>query len=74
MIRTARTIAVIGIKILNAARPNEGRRAKRICSDPYADEEIQSEERMPSANFLLNRWCESEWRLSGSPRKAFLIR
>jgi hypothetical protein len=45
--RIARTIAVIGIKIANAARPNAGSRAIKICSEPYADEEMQSEERMP---------------------------
>jgi hypothetical protein len=44
-----KTIAVIGINIANAAKPNAGTNARRICSLPYADEEMQSEERMPSA-------------------------
>ena len=45
---------VIGIKMPNAAKPNAGRSAIRICSDPYAEDEIQSEERMPSAKRLLS--------------------
>jgi hypothetical protein len=53
--RTAKTIAVIGIKILNAASPNAGSSAKRICSEPYAEDEMQSEERIPRAKVLLNR-------------------
>jgi hypothetical protein len=35
--------------IPKAAKPNAGSRAIRICSEPYADEEMQSEERMPRA-------------------------
>jgi hypothetical protein len=56
MTRTARTTIVIGIKILKAARPKAGSKARRICSEPYADEEIQSEERIPRANFFERRW------------------
>ena len=49
MTRMAKTIAVIGIKMAKAARPNAGKSAIRICSEPYADDEIQSEERIPRA-------------------------
>jgi hypothetical protein len=49
------TIAVIGNKIENAANPKAGRSAIRICSEPYADEEMQSEERIPKAYFLSRR-------------------
>ena len=71
MTKTAKTTTVIGIKRLNAAKPKAGSSAIRICSLPYADDEIQSEERIPKANRLLNRWCESECRFSGLPRRAF---
>jgi hypothetical protein len=42
--------------IPKAANPNAGKRAINICSEPYAEEEIQSEERIPSAYLLLKRW------------------
>jgi hypothetical protein len=58
--RMTKTIAVIGIKIANAAKPNAGSSAIRICSEPYADDEIQSDERIPSAYLLLRRWCPKE--------------
>ena len=73
MTSTASTTAVIGIKMWNAANPNAGNSASRICSLPYAEDEMQSEDKIPKAKRLLSRWCESEWRLSGLPRKAFLI-
>ena len=47
--RMVKTTKVIGIKSVNAANPNAGNSAIRICSDPYADDEMQSEERMPRA-------------------------
>jgi hypothetical protein len=45
---------VIGIKIVKAANPNAGSSANKICSLPYAEEEIQSEDKIPSAYRLLN--------------------
>jgi hypothetical protein len=39
----------MGIMMENAARPKAGINAIRICSDPYADDEMQSDERMPRA-------------------------
>jgi hypothetical protein len=56
----ARTTAVIGIKIAKAASPNAGSNAIKICSEPYAEDEMQSEERMPSPYRLLKRWWLSE--------------
>jgi hypothetical protein len=47
--RMVKTTKVIGINKVNAANPNAGSSAIRICSDPYADDEMQSEERMPRA-------------------------
>jgi hypothetical protein len=47
--KIVKTIAVIGIKSANAANPNAGNNAIKICSEPYADEEIQSDERIPKA-------------------------
>ena len=47
--RIAITTPVIGIKIVNAAKPNAGKSAIRICSDPYAEEEMQSEDKIPRA-------------------------
>jgi hypothetical protein len=55
MIKIVKTTAVIGINNANAAKPNAGSSAIKICSEPYADEEIQSEERIPSAYRLLRR-------------------
>ena len=43
------TTAVIGIKIAKAAKPNAGSSAIKICSEPYADEEIQSDDKIPKA-------------------------
>jgi hypothetical protein len=56
IVRMTRTTAVIGIKIENAAKPNAGRSAIRICSDPYAEDEMQSLDKIPSAYLLLKRW------------------
>ncbi len=36
-------------------KPNAGSSAIKICSEPYADEEIQSEERIPNPYRLLRR-------------------
>ena len=47
--KMVKTTKVIGINKVNAANPNAGSSAIRICSDPYADDEMQSEERMPRA-------------------------
>jgi hypothetical protein len=44
-----RITAVIGIKIENAANPNAGKSAIRICSEPYAEDEMQSLDKIPSA-------------------------
>jgi hypothetical protein len=44
-----KTTAVIGIKIAKAANPNAGSNAIKICSEPYAEDEIQSDERIPNA-------------------------
>jgi hypothetical protein len=62
-------MAVIGIKIAKAASPNAGSSAIKICSEPYAEDEMQSDERMPSPYRLLRRWWPSEWRLSAPPKK-----
>jgi hypothetical protein len=42
-----RMTAIIGGKIVNAANPNAGISATKICSPPYAEDEMQSEERIP---------------------------
>ncbi|CAB4635182.1 unannotated protein [freshwater metagenome] len=52
--KIANTTAVIGIKIAKAAKPNAGKSAINICSEPYADDEIQSEDKIPKAYRLLN--------------------
>jgi hypothetical protein len=49
MSKIVKTTKVIGIKSVNAANPNAGNSAIRICSDPYAEDEMQSDERMPRA-------------------------
>ena len=49
MVRIAKTTKVIGINKVNAANPKAGSSATRICSEPYAEDEMQSEERMPRA-------------------------
>ena len=73
IIKTASTTKVIGINIAKAAKPNAGTRASKICSEPYADEEMQSEERTPRADRLLRRWCPREWRFNGLPKRRRLI-
>ena len=50
-----RTTAVIGIKIANAAKPNAGNNAMRICSEPYAEDEMQSDDKIPSAKRFFRR-------------------
>ena len=47
--KIARTTAVIGISKANAAKPNAGSNAIKICSEPYAEDEIQSEDKIPNA-------------------------
>ena len=47
--------AVIGINNPNAAKPKAGSNAIKICSDPYADDEIQSLERIPNAKRFFKR-------------------
>jgi hypothetical protein len=49
IVRIIKTTPVSGINNVKAAKPNAGNNAKRICSEPYADDEMQSEERMPRA-------------------------
>jgi hypothetical protein len=46
---TVNTTKVIGISKVNAAKPKAGRSAIKICSEPYAEDEIQSEDRIPRA-------------------------
>ena len=48
------TIAVIGIRSAKAAIPNAGIKAIRICSLPYAEDEIQSDDKIPRPYLLLN--------------------
>ena len=45
----AKMIATIGGKMANAASPKAGMSATKICSPPYAEDEMQSEERIPNA-------------------------
>jgi hypothetical protein len=47
--KIAKTTAVIGIKIANAANPKAGNSAIKICSEPYAEDEMQSEDKIPNA-------------------------
>jgi hypothetical protein len=47
-------MAVIGINMANAARPNAGTSAINICSDPYALDEMQSEDKIPRAYLFFN--------------------
>ncbi|CAB4596935.1 unannotated protein [freshwater metagenome] len=56
MIRIPIITAVIGIMSAKDANPKAGSSAIRICSLPYADDEMQSLERIPSAYLLLKRW------------------
>ena len=51
-----KTIAVIGINIAKAARPKAGTSASKICSEPYALDEMQSEDKIPSAYRFLSLW------------------
>jgi hypothetical protein len=46
---------ISGVKSENAARPKAGMSATNICSPPYADDEMQSDERIPKARLLDNR-------------------
>jgi hypothetical protein len=55
MININKIIAIIGVNIAKAAKPNAGIKATRICSPPYAEDEIQSDERIPYALRLDNR-------------------
>ena len=45
---------ISGVKSENAARPKAGMSATNICSPPYADDEMQSDESTPKAFFLLS--------------------
>jgi hypothetical protein len=47
--------AVIGINIAKAANPNAGKSAIRICSEPYAEDEIQSDDKIPKAKRFFKR-------------------
>jgi hypothetical protein len=49
-----KTMAVIGINMAKAARPNAGTSAINICSDPYALDEMQSEDKIPKAYLFFN--------------------
>ena len=40
----------------NAANPNAGSSAMRICSEPYADDEMQSDDKIPKAKRFFKRW------------------
>jgi len=46
----------------------------RICSDPYADDEMQSLERTPRASFLDNFSCWSWSVVNGGPKARRLSR
>jgi hypothetical protein len=67
--KIVKTTAVIGIKIAKAANPKAGNNAINICSEPYAEDEMQSEDKMPKAYRLLNLWWPREWRFRGLPKK-----
>ena len=54
MVKIAKTTKVSGISKVNAANPKAGNSAIKICSEPYAEDEMQSDERMPSANLFFN--------------------
>ena len=47
--KIAKTTAVIGMSKAKAAKPNAGSNAIKICSEPYAEDEIQSEDKIPNA-------------------------
>jgi hypothetical protein len=53
--KITKTIAVIGINMAKAASPKAGTSASKICSDPYALDEMQSEDKTPSAYLFLSR-------------------
>ena len=74
MTKTVKTTAVIGINNENAAMPNAGINPTSICSVPYADDEIGSDERTPRAYRFFNLWWPKVWRFSGAPSRNFLIR
>ncbi len=38
-----------------AAKPKAGRSAMRICSEPYAEDEMQSEDKIPKAKRFFKR-------------------
>jgi hypothetical protein len=65
---------ISGVKSENAARPKAGMSATNICSPPYADDEMQSDERIPKARLLDNRCSLRLWRFSGAPSKNFFKR
>ena len=44
----------MGINIAKAAKPKAGTSANKICSEPYADDEMQSEDKIPRPYLLLN--------------------
>ncbi|MFM7356413.1 MAG: hypothetical protein ACKO12_05555, partial [Actinomycetota bacterium] len=47
-------IEVMGINNVNAAKPKAGRSAIKICSEPYAEDEMQSEDNIPRAYRFFN--------------------
>jgi hypothetical protein len=49
-------MAVIGISMAKAANPNAGTNAISICSEPYALDEMQSEDKIPRAKRFFNLW------------------
>ena len=75
MIKSITKIMLIsGVKSENAARPKAGISATNICSPPYADEEMQSDERIPNARLFDRRCSFRLWRFSGAPSKNFFKR
>ena len=54
--KITKTMAVIGINMAKAARPNAGTNAISICSEPYALDEMQSEDKIPRAKRFFNLW------------------
>ena len=55
IVRMQMITTVIGIMSAKEAKPKAGKSAIKICSLPYAEEEMQSEERIPRANFFASR-------------------
>ena len=73
-ISTTSTTAVIGSRMLKPDSPNVTSSAMRICSVPYADDEMQSLDSTPSATFLDSFSSVSFAVTSGGPSSTRLMR